>query len=223
MMYQYILFDLDGTITDSRRGITKSVQYALKHFGIEESNLDKLLPFIGPPLRASFMKYYHFSAKDAEIAVATYRIYFQAEGLYDNDLYEGIEALLKNLKSQNKIIAIASSKPEVFVKKIIEYYGLDGYFTEIVGSELDGRREKKEEVVAEVLERLIQLDKSRYKECIMIGDRKFDIEGGIKNEIASMGVTYGFGSRKELEKAGATYVVETVKEIEKKLCPSTTV
>lgn len=214
-MYQYILFDLDGTITDSRRGITKSVQYALQHFGIEEPNLDKFLPFIGPPLRASFMEYCHFNVEETEIAVEKYREHYQEKGLYDNEVYGGIEELLKSLKSQNKILAVASSKPEIYVKKIIEHHDLDGYFTQIVGSELDGRREHKEEVVKEALERLIQSDKRKYKEVIMIGDRKFDVEGGHKHEIDTMGVTYGFGNREELEKAGATYVVESVKEIGK--------
>jgi phosphoglycolate phosphatase len=207
---KYILMDLDGTITDPKLGITKSVQYALKAFGIQEENLDSLCKFIGPPLRDSIKEYYGFDDVKAEEAVAKYREYFAETGLYENEVFDGMEALLSKLKEEGKVLIIATSKPEVFARRIIEHFGLDGYFTDICGAELDGRRSLKEEVIRYALERN---HITNYSEAVMVGDRKHDIIGAKAVGLASVGVLYGYGDREEHEKAGADWIAETVEEV----------
>ena len=141
--YKYILFDLDGTLTDPKEGITKSVAYALKHFGIDVEDLDTLCKFIGPPLKDSFMQYYGLSEDDAHLAVEKYREYFEPCGMFQNKVYDGVENLLKELKTSGKEIVLATSKPGVYAQKILEHFHLDSYFSYVAGSELDGRRVKK--------------------------------------------------------------------------------
>lgn len=218
--YQYVLFDLDGTLTDPKEGITKSVQYALYAFGIMEPNLDKLEPFIGPPLADSFMEFYHLSPQEAAEAVEKYRERFQLTGLYENVIYEGITELLEALHEEGRSIAIASSKPTVFVEKILKYFKIASYFDVVVGSELDGRRSKKEEVVEEALRQLYQLKGQSFPpkqealdRTVMIGDRKFDIQGAKAYGIDSIGVLYGYSGKGELKEAGADCIVKTVKEL----------
>lgn len=218
---QYLLFDLDGTLTDPKVGITTCVQYALKSFGIEEPDLDKLEPFIGPPLRDSFMKFYDFSAEQAEEAVAKYRERFEDTGIFENEVYAGIPKMLKELKGKGMHLAVASSKPQVFVERILEHFHLKQYFDVIVGCELDGRREKKSEVVAEALNRLFQGKPIEKEKVYMIGDRSFDIEGAKAFHIESVGVTYGYGDMEELKAAKADYIVQSVAELEKFLLRGT--
>ena len=147
---KYILFDLDGTLTDPMQGITKSVRYALNSFGIEVDDLCKLIPFIGPPLKDSFKEFYGFNEEDAIVAVEKYREYYRIDGIFDNKVYEGIEECLKALKKEDKILVLATSKPEVFAKKIMDHFNLSKYFDFIGGSELNGRS-KKGEVIEYVL------------------------------------------------------------------------
>lgn len=212
-MFQYLLFDLDGTITDSKLGITRCVQYALERFGIVEEDLQKLEPFIGPPLRDSFMEFYGFDPEKAEEAVAVYRERFSTIGLYENEVYEGIVDLLWDLKKGEKELAIASSKPTVFVKKILEYFQIADCFSVVIGSELDGSRDKKEEVVEAALVELLGEKKATKENTAMIGDRKYDIEGAKEHGLTGVGVGYGFANPGELELAGADYIVETVEKL----------
>ena len=157
-MKKYVLFDLDGTLTDPMVGITTCVQYALAAAGIEEPDLQKLTPFIGPPLKQSFMEFYGFSDEKAEQAVEKYRERFKDVGIFENEVYEGIPKLLSSLKKEGMLLSVASSKPEVFVKRILAHFSIDSYFDAVVGSELDGRRTDKKEVVAEALKRLYEKD-----------------------------------------------------------------
>lgn len=212
-MYQYILFDLDGTLTDPKIGITTCVQYALHKMGIEEPDPDRLEPFIGPPLIESFCEFYGMSGKEAQQAVHYYRERFSTVGLFENEVYSGIPELLARLKKDGRKLAIASSKPTVYVKKILEYFSIYEYFDIIVGSELDGTRCRKEEVVEEALEQLSADDKFRKRDAVMIGDRKFDIEGAKAHQIPSIGVNYGYAIDNELMEAGADCVVGNVKEL----------
>ena len=175
-MFSCILFDLDGTISDPKQGICGCVQYALRSFGIEEPELDRLEPFIGPPLAESFMKYYNFTAEQAQEAVEKYRERFSVTGKYENVLYPGMGALLHDLKASGATLAIASSKPTVYVEDILVHFGIREYFDIVVGSELDGRRVHKEEVVAEVLSQLAARGESDPDKMVMIGDRSFDVE-----------------------------------------------
>lgn len=209
-MFSYILFDLDGTISDPKIGITTCVQYALKSFGIEEPDLKKLEPFIGPPLRDSFMEFYGFTKEQAELATAKYRERFSAVGKYENTLYPGMAELLRDLQAAGAHLAIASSKPTVFVEDILQYFHIRQYFDIVVGSELDGTRDKKEEVVAEVLGQFAQEGAADASSVVMIGDRKFDIEGAKAVGAHHIGVAYGYALPGELQEAGAEIVVQDV-------------
>ncbi len=212
-MKEYLLFDLDGTLTDPKVGITTCVQYALKEFGIEEPDLDKLEPFIGPPLKDSFMEFYGFSEEDAQKAVEKYRERFSEIGIYENDVYEGIPQMLRLLQSRGMYLAVASSKPTEFVERILEHFDLRRYFKVVVGSEMDGTRVNKDEVVLEALNQLFSYKPIAYDKVYMIGDRKFDVLGAKEIGVESVGVTYGYGSMEELKEAHADYIVRSVEEL----------
>lgn len=215
-MFEYCLFDLDGTLTDPKEGITKSVQYALKAFGIEEPDLKKLEPFIGPPLKDSLKEFYGFSEEDAEKGVVKYREYFAPVGILENYIYPGIPEMLKLLKKKGIHLAVASSKPTKFVHQILVHFDIEKYFEVIVGSELDGTRIQKEEVVEEALRQLgilTMLVEKRAACCAMVGDRKFDIQGAKAHSLTSVGVRFGYAAPGELEAEGADYIAETVEEL----------
>ncbi len=214
-MKKYLLFDLDGTLTDPKVGITTCVQYALKSFGIEEPDLDRLEPFIGPPLRDSFRKYYGFTPEQAEEAVAKYRERFQETGIFENEVYEGIPQMLRTLQSRGMHLAVASSKPEVFVNRILEHFQIGQYFEVVVGCELDGTRENKDEVVREALKRLSGGEPIQLEEVYMIGDRSYDVEGARALGVEAVGVTYGYGGMEELKEAKADYIVRSVEELQR--------
>lgn len=213
-MKKYLLFDLDGTLTDPKEGITTCVQYALQEFGIEEEDKDKLEPFIGPPLKDSFKEFYGLDEVQAEAAVAKYRERFENTGIFENRLYDDIPGMLRTLKARGKRLAVASSKPQVFVERILEHFEIKQYFHVIVGSELDGSRTKKEEVIEEALKQLFGEAPVQPENVVMIGDRKFDVEGAKEHSLISIGVTYGYGGMEELKAAKADYIVRSVKELE---------
>ena len=211
-MYQYILFDLDGTLTDPKEGITKCVQYALRSFQIE-AELDDLVDFIGPPLAGSFQKYYDMTEADAAKAVEKYRERFSNTGIFENGVYSGIPELLNDLKKKGRVLAVATSKPEVYARRILEKYELMAYFDAVVGSELDGRRVDKAEVIVEALRQLGIEDKAGRKRTVMVGDRMHDMVGAVKNDIDGLGVYYGYAHEGELEEAGAAHIVRNVSEL----------
>ena len=213
-MITYLLFDLDGTLTNPQEGITKCVQHALRAFGIEEPDLEKLIPFIGPPLIQSFMEFYNMSEEDARKAVAVYRERFGTVGLFENFPYPGIADMLAELKAQDKILAVASSKPTVYVRRILEKFELAPYFDVIEGSNLDGTRVDKKEVIAEVLS---QLDNPSADDLLMIGDRKFDVIGAREMGFGCVGVRFGFAAPDELEQSGAIYIADTVRDLHRYL------
>ncbi len=212
-MKKYLLFDLDGTLTDPKEGITTCVQYALHSFGIEEPDLDKLEPFIGPPLKESFMEFYNMDENQAEKAVEKYRERFRDIGLFENQVYRGIPSMLRALRSKGMHLAVASSKPTVFVERILKHFHMEQYFEVIVGSELDGTRVNKDEVVQEALKRLFGGKPIQANQVYMIGDRKFDVEGAKAHGIESVGVAYGYGDAEELKEAKADYIVFSVGEL----------
>jgi phosphoglycolate phosphatase len=213
--YKIILFDLDGTVTNPKIGITKSVAYALKYFGIETKNLDELCCFIGPPLKDSFVNIMGFSSEKADMAVKKYREYYSKEGIYENEIYNGMKDLLYNLKNENKEIILATSKPIVFAKKILKFFEIENLFTFVSGSELNGERSIKSEVIDYAVKN--NGLSNHLSKIIMVGDREYDIKGAKDIGIDSMGVLFGFGSKDELEKAGADFIVNSVDEIEKVL------
>jgi|GEM_PF-15681 len=212
-MYRYILFDMDGTLNDSMVGITESVKYSLASFGIT-ADTQELLGFIGPPLRQSFRDFCGFDAETAEKAVAKYRERFSAIGVYENEVYPGIPELLKKLKEAGRVVVVASSKPENFVRIILDQHDITKYFDEIVGCRLDGTNESKPDIIREVFRRLSLTD-TQKKECVMVGDRKFDLLGARECGIDFVGAGYGYAPEGELESFGAERIAADVRELEK--------
>ena len=234
IMLKKILFDLDGTLTNPKTGITKSVQYALAHFGIEEE-ADNLTQFIGPPLIDSFMNFYGFSLEQAREGVTAYREYFAPKGIFENDVYPGVPEMLAALKEKGAILAVASSKPELFVEQILEHFDLAKYFDVVVGSLLNETRTSKEEVLEEALrqlgvmstDNLRQVDHTKKDNDIvatmedddkkatiaMVGDRKFDITGAKAHGLTAVGVSFGFAEPGELEAEEPDFIAETVEQL----------
>jgi len=217
LKYKYILFDLDGTLTDPKEGITKSVQYALKKFNILIDDLDLLEKFIGPPLKDAFIEYYDFSEEQSFQAIEYFREYFKEKGMLQNKVYEHMEHLLIKLKELGLILIVATSKPTVFAKQILEHFNLDIYFDFIIGSNLDGTRSKKGQIISYIID---NCNITNVKEVLMVGDRKHDIIGAEENNVDSIGVIYGYGSIEELINANATYIVENVMNIFEKIVTS---
>ena len=207
-MAELILFDLDGTLLDSKEGITKSVQYALKKLGVVVEDRRELVRFIGPPLQESFENFY---GVDGRKGIQLYRECFVGEKkMLENEIYPGIPELLTQLKESGKKLVVATSKPTEYSKIILNHFGLASFFEEIQGSELDLSLVEKEDVIRVVLEKFPDYPKEKI---IMIGDRRHDIHGAKVNGLKSIGVLYGYGSREELETAGADQIVEAAEEL----------
>ena len=206
-MYRTILFDLDGTLTESGIGITRSVAYALRKHGIEETDQKKLDRFVGPPLIGAFMEFYGFSYPQAVQAVADYREYYAVKGIFENRVYDGVIPMLQKLQEAGKRCVLATSKPEHYAVQILAYFGLAPYFDVVAGATMDETRTNKAEVIAYALQQTGALN------ALMVGDREHDIHGAKANGLDSVGVLYGYGSREELEAAGATYLATTAEDI----------
>ena len=212
MKYNIILFDLDGTLTDPKVGITTCCQYGLRAVGVDVPDLKELEQFIGPPLLPAFQEVYGLDEEQALKAIDKFRERFQSVGLYENKLLPGVPQMLRTLKEHGKILATASSKPEVFVKRILQYFSIDSWFDEIVGSTMDEKHAGKAEVIGEALRRLGCADADRDS-ILMVGDRMHDVEGAAALNIRTVGVTFGYGSRSELEQAGAWRIADTMEEL----------
>ena len=211
MNQTYILFDLDGTLTDPGMGITNSVMHALTHFGITVTDRSDLYRFIGPPLMDSFMEYYGLTEEQAVEAVRVYREYFADCGWAENTVYSGIEDLLADLVAAGKMLLVATSKPQIFAERILVHFGLDKYFTHICGVALQAPRGySKADVIRDALDRAGVSDLTT---AVMVGDRHHDIDGAKVVGISSVGVLYGYGDREEHEAAGADAIVESVDEL----------
>lgn len=204
------MFDLDGTLTDPMLGITRSVQYALKSYGIQETDLRALCPFIGPPLKDSFMKYYGFSEEKALEAIGRYREYFAGKGIFENQVYEGIPEMLGKLKDKGKRLLVATSKPEEFAVRILEHFHLEPYFDWVCGASMDEKRVRKGEIIAYALEKAGIEDAAM---AVMVGDREHDVAGARENHMDCIGVLFGYGSREELLSAGAVKLAGSVEEL----------
>ena len=209
--FKYCMLDLDGTLTDPGMGITNSVMYALRKFGIEVVDRSELYCFIGPPLADSFRKYYGFDEEKANQAVAYYREYFRDKGIFENEAYPRIAEVLGALKEKGAVVALATSKPYEFAVRILEHFGLIQYFDHFGAATMDGRISKKADVIAHLIEDLGDVDKSKV---LMVGDRDQDINGARVNELHSAGVLWGYGSMEELQGAGADFVLECPKDLE---------
>lgn len=207
--YNTIIFDLDGTITESELGITNSIKYSLNFFGIEKER-ESLKRHIGPSLSITFREYLGDDEEKIKLAIEKYREYYISGGMFENIVYEGVENTLKKLKERGKTVILASSKPMVFCQQILEHFNLDKYFDFIGGSNLDETRTKKVEVIKFSLE---NINKKADDNALMVGDRRYDIIGAKELNIDSVGVLYGYGDYEELKDAGATYIIEHVDDL----------
>jgi phosphoglycolate phosphatase len=208
--YDHLLFDLDGTLTDSEEGILNSIRYALRHFDITEDDMNKLRLFIGPPLVKTLQYAYEFSEDQAQEAVVHYRTYFAEQGIYENKVYPGIPELLSDLKHAGKELLLATSKRTSFAEQVLEMFSLDEYFSIVVGGSPDGTISDKNDVIRHIF----TITGNEIKNSsVMIGDRKYDILGAHEHGIDSIAVMYGYGTQSEIDEAGPTYRVNTVDEL----------
>lgn len=209
--YDYIFFDLDGTLSDSAQGIVNSVNYAFSRLGLPQRSFHELQKFVGPPLAQSFKVHCGFSPAETEKAIGLFREYFTDKGILENTMYPGVPQMLEQLSLAGKALVIATSKPENFARSIAARYGIDHYFALIAGSEMDETRTEKHQVIEYALKTCGITDCS--SRVLMVGDRMHDVVGAAKFSIDCMGVLYGYGSRSELQDAGAVYIAETVSQI----------
>jgi phosphoglycolate phosphatase len=189
-----ILFDLDGTLTNSKKGIINSILYSLDKLGIKEDQVTELDTFIGPPLRVSFLDRYNLTDKRADEALEFYGEYFSQKGIYENEVYAGVVELLESLVKNKKKLFVATSKPTIFAKQILKHFELEKYFLNVIGSNPDNSRTDKTEIISYT----ISSHSLHAKNSIMVGDRKHDIIGAKNNSMKSIGVTYGYGTMEEL-------------------------
>jgi phosphoglycolate phosphatase len=209
-MMKAVLFDLDGTLIDSSEGIIKSAQYALTHFGIEETDMQNLMSFIGPPLAYSFKNRYGFSEEKAREAVGVYRERYTKIGIFECSLYPGVRECIEQLKAMGYLIGMASSKPEESCRRILEHFDLIDLFDDVVGSTPDGKIDTKEQVLSEVMRRWHEIPTT---EMCLIGDTIFDVEGANEKEIPCICVSYGFGDVEEMLAAGALKICDSMSEL----------
>ena len=208
-MYDTILFDLDGTLTDSGLGITKAVQYALGQMGHPVPARESLFTFIGPPLHVSFRKHYGMDEATAAEAVRQFRVYYnEMGGILENEVYEGIRELLAELKKAGKRLMVATSKPQAAAELVMHHFGLSEWVPEIIGG-TDDTRNTKGKVIAYAL-REYGVDP---RTAVMVGDREHDVQGAAENSIPCIGITWGYGDRAELETAGAKAVFDAPEEV----------
>ena len=209
--YITVAFDLDGTLTDPKRGLTSAFAYGLKKIGIDPGPAATLTKFIGPPLRESFQIEYGLTLERAEEALRLFREYFGVYGWWDNELYPGIPELLRDLKASGVTVVLATSKPDVYSSKILRLFGIDGYFDFSEGASFDSSREKKCDVLQYALDKV----GADPETSVLIGDTVFDIEGARICGVDSIGVTFGYGKEDALRAEGATYIAKNVDGIRK--------
>ena len=204
--YSDILFDLDGTLTDSGEGIVNSVRHALRHFGIQEPDGARLHHFVGPPLEVSFRQKYGFDEAQTARAIEVYREYFTEKGIFENAVYPGIPDLLAALQTAGKRLFVATSKPLIYARRILAHFGLDGWFSGVYGPGLDGDGTTKGDVIAQTLRE----NGIGPATAVMVGDREHDVLGAAQNGLPTVGVLYGYGNEEELRAAGARHIAPTV-------------
>lgn len=217
-MYKYLLFDLDGTITKSEEGIFNCIKYALDWAGILYPEYRVFRSFIGPSLYDSFVREFGMDDAKAKEMVAKYRERYNVVGLFEAEVYDGVADTLCALKEKGCILSVATSKPTEPTLRILEKFGVGKYFDVVVGSNPDGTGSDKKHIISQVLESLkknhgLTEDMIKSNQVVMIGDRRYDIEGGKACGLQTIGVLYGYGSREEFEAAGADNIVESPEEI----------
>lgn len=216
-MFDTILFDLDGTLVNSAKGITEAVRYALESMGYPPLPYETREKFIGPSIRSSFQKYCGASEEEAEALLRAYRVYYAEKGLHETEPYPGIRELLERLREAGKRLFVATAKPTAYSRTILEEWELDGYFEEIVGASFDKKAETKDKIIA------LAVSMAESDSILMVGDTIFDVEGARANGLPTLGVLYGFGDHDALRAMQPEYLVETVEEIGELLCSSTSI
>ena len=207
---KYIIFDFDGTLFDSQIGIKNAIQFALSKEGIEERNEDTLTAFIGPSLHYSFEKHYGFNKEKIEDLIANLRLYYSDKGYKETEIYQGVREMLFELKDKNKSLSIATAKPTIYAKQILEDFELTSFFDSIQGSSTNGELFPKDRVIGTVMK---ELDLFDAEDCVMIGDTIYDIKGAQQHNMRTIAVNYGYGKLKDLKSARANVIVETVSEL----------
>ena len=206
-----LLLDLDGTLTDSRPGITRSIDHALTRLGLPVPSEAELVQLIGPPLKQTFARLLPDPTEvNVDEAVTLFRERFADIGIFENSVYSGIPESLEKLLSDGYHLFLATSKPQIFARRILKHFNLDHLFQGVYGSEMDGTRQDK----ANLIEHLLETEKINCKEAVMIGDRSHDIIGGIANNLHTIGVLWGYGSKLELESAGVHHLVAQPGDLE---------
>lgn len=211
--FTHLFFDLDGTLTESAPGIMNSIRFALRHYGIDDAGDETLRLFIGPPLLDSFRDLFGFSDEKAREAIGFYREYFGARGLFENSVYDGIRETLDALKSQGKRLFVATSKPEIFMHRILERFDLAKFFDFAGGADIEETRSEKAKVIDYVISQNHLEDERRSGRILMIGDRKHDIIGAHENDIPCCAVLWGYGSAEEFARNGADFVISRPQEL----------
>tara|TARA_Y100000739_G_C20554524_1_gene439921 strand:+ start:273 stop:917 length:645 start_codon:yes stop_codon:yes gene_type:complete len=206
MKNHFVLFDLDGTLTDSSKGIVNSILYALDKMGVKEEDSGRLRSYVGPSLNETFRNNYFSNDKDCQQAIKLYREYYAKKGIFENTLYKDILQVLKTITDSGGVIALATAKPSYFAKIIINHFGINNYFNSIVGSHLRGTRTDKNDIIFEVLD---QLGFPDSKDVYMVGDRKYDVLGGKSHGLKTIGVEYGYGTDGELLKASPDFIIQS--------------
>lgn len=211
--YKTIIFDLDGTLSNSKEGITKSIQYALASAGIEVEDVDSLEHFIGPPLDEELVRTYGMSKGEAQQLREVYRERYTPIGLYETHIYPGTEKMLAALKENGKTVALATSKPTEMAIEVLKYLNIHEYFDYIMGADMEGNRQSKEAVLLALLDEI--KEEVNSTNAIMIGDTCFDVDGAKKVGLDTICVTYGFGDEQEMIEHGAIALVDSAEALEK--------
>ena len=219
-LYQYIIFDLDGTLIKSEEGLFDSITYALEKSGVDPGDRKDMKRMIGPVLWESFQKFYNMSAEEADRANAYFVEAYDKEGIYNASVYEGVEQMLETLRNAGRILLVVTAKPRDMAERVLNHTGIDKYFQAVIGPARGNKKTDKGSLLREALSFLAKTgtDHFQKEQAVMVGDRMFDMQGAVETGIPSIGVLYGYGDRQELINAGATLLADTPADVVKLLC-----
>ena len=219
-LYQYIIFDLDGTLIKSEEGLYDSITYALEKSGVDPGDRKDMKRMIGPVLWESFQKFYNMSAEEADRANAYFVEAYDREGIYNVSIYEGVVQMLESLRNAGRILLVVTAKPRDMAEIVLNHTGIDQYFQAVIGPAREDKKTDKGSLLKKALSFLAttRTDHFQVERTVMVGDRMFDMEGAGEAGIRSIGVLYGYGDRQELINAGATYLAETPADVVKLVC-----
>ena len=219
-LYQYIIFDLDGTLIKSEEGLYDSITYALEKSGVDPGDRKDMKRMIGPVLWESFQKFYNMSAEEADRANTYFVEAYEKEGIYNASVYEGVENMLETLQNAGRILLVVTAKPRDMAERVLNHTGIDKYFQAVIGPARGNKKTDKGSLLREALSFLAKTgtDHFQKEQAVMVGDRMFDMQGAAETGIRSIGVLYGYGDRQELIDAGATLLADTPADVVKLLC-----